>query len=96
VALRDRASRHGDSEQGTSRDRKNQRAERPIDGAKPSTEARPSNEARWLRRLAGYCWRFKRDVIISLIGAVVYTVATLIIPLLQRNIIDNVIVSHKE
>jgi ATP-binding cassette subfamily B protein len=51
---------------------------------------------RWLRRLAGYCWRFKRDVIISLAGAVLYTVATLIIPLLQRNIIDNVIVSHKE
>jgi ATP-binding cassette subfamily B protein len=51
---------------------------------------------RWLRRLAGYCWRFKRDVIISLAGAVLYTAATLTIPLLQRNIIDNVIVSHKE
>jgi ATP-binding cassette subfamily B protein len=51
---------------------------------------------RWLRRLAGYCWRFKRDVIIALAGAVLYTVATLTIPLLQRNIIDNVIVSHKE
>jgi ATP-binding cassette, subfamily B, bacterial len=59
-------------------------------------ELQPSNEARWLRRLAGYCWRFKRDVIIALTGAVVYTVATLIIPLLQRDIIDNVIVSHKE
>ncbi len=51
---------------------------------------------RWLRRLAGYCWRFKRDVIISLAGAILYTAATLTIPLLQRNIIDNVIVSHKE
>jgi ATP-binding cassette, subfamily B, bacterial len=56
----------------------------------------PSHETRWLRRLAGYCWRFKRDVIISLAGAILYTVATLTIPLLQRNIIDNVIVSHKE
>ena len=56
----------------------------------------PSNEARWLRRLAGYCWRFKRDVIIALTGSVLATVATLIIPLLQRNIIDNVIVSTKE
>jgi len=56
----------------------------------------PPNEARWLRRLAGYCWRFKRDVIIALTGAVLYTVATLTIPLLQRDIIDNVIVSHKE
>ena len=56
----------------------------------------PSNEARWLRRLAGYCWRFKRDVIIALTGALLYTAATLVIPLLQRNIIDNVIVTHKE
>ena len=56
----------------------------------------PSNEARWLRRLAGYCWRFKRDVIIALTGALIYTAATLVIPLLQRNIIDNVIVTHKE
>ncbi|HEY7277525.1 MAG TPA: ABC transporter ATP-binding protein [Trebonia sp.] len=57
---------------------------------------RPTNETRWLRRLAGYCWRFKRDVIIALTGAVLYTAATLVIPLLQRNIIDNVIVSSKE
>jgi ATP-binding cassette subfamily B protein len=57
---------------------------------------RPSNESRWLRRLAGYCWRFKRDVIIALVGAVLYTAATLVIPLLQRSIIDNVIVSSKE
>jgi len=57
---------------------------------------RPTNETRWLRRLAGYCLRFKRDVIIALTGAVLYTAATLVIPLLQRNIIDNVIVSSKE
>ena len=56
----------------------------------------PAHEVRWLRRLAGYCWRFKRDVIIALTGAVLYTAATLVIPLLQRNIIDNVIVSPKE
>jgi ATP-binding cassette, subfamily B, bacterial len=35
-------------------------------------------------------------VIIALAGAVLYTAATLVIPLLQRNIIDNVIVSSKE
>ena len=56
----------------------------------------PAHEVRWLRRLAGYCWRFKRDVIIALTGAVLYTAATLVIPLLQRNIIDNVIISPKE
>jgi ATP-binding cassette subfamily B protein len=54
------------------------------------------NEARWIRRLAKYCWRFKRDVTIALIGALLYTVATLSIPLLQRDVIDNVIVKHTE
>src|SRR6202046_4051717 len=54
------------------------------------------NEARWIRRLVGYCWRFKRDVIIALIGALLYTAATLSIPLLQRAVIDNVIVKPTE
>ena len=56
----------------------------------------PSNEARWVRRLAGYCWQFKRDVTIAVIGALLYTAASLVIPLLQRSVIDNVIVSHKD
>ena len=59
-------------------------------------EVRPANEARWIRRLAVYCWRFKRDVIISLGGSVLYTATALLIPLLQRSIIDNVIVTRQE
>ncbi|HEY0933547.1 MAG TPA: ABC transporter ATP-binding protein [Trebonia sp.] len=35
-------------------------------------------------------------MIIALAGAVLYTVATLCIPLLQRDVIDNVIVAHKQ
>jgi ATP-binding cassette subfamily B protein len=75
--------------------------ERPTIGKKPTvgkrhSAVRPANEDRWIRRLAGYCWRFKRDVVIALTGAVLFTVATLTIPLLQRNIIDNVIVAHKQ
>src|SRR5579863_7887980 len=54
------------------------------------------NEARWIRRLAGYCWRFRRDVLIALAGSVLYVAATLTIPLLQRSVIDNVIVTHKQ
>ena len=94
MALSDRASQNGDSGHGASQHGGSQHGgsqqESPADGL------RPSHEARWLRRLAGYCWRFKRDVIIALTGALIYTAATLVIPLLQRNIIDNVIVSHKE
>ena len=55
-----------------------------------------SNEARWIRRLAGYCWRFRRDVLIALVGSALYVAASLTIPLLQRSIIDNVIVTPKD
>ena len=49
-----------------------------------------------MRRLARYCWRFRRDVVISLAGALLSTAALLVIPLLQRTIIDNVIVTPKD
>ena len=50
----------------------------------------------WLRRLAGYCGRYRRDVIITVGGALAGTAATAAIPLVQRSIIDNVIVTHKQ
>jgi len=62
----------------------------------PDIDAPHGNEKRWLRRLIGYTWRFKRDVLLSVIGALCYVAASLTIPLLQRNVIDNVIVSHTE
>src|SRR6185312_16681358 len=49
----------------------------------------------WLRRLAGYCWRYRRTVLIALSGALAATVATAAIPLVQRQIIDDVIVTHR-
>jgi len=54
------------------------------------------SEDRWIRRLAGYCWRYRRDVLIALAGSALYVAATLCIPLLQRAVIDNVIVTHRE
>ena len=64
--------------------------------ASPDTDALHGNEKRWLRRLIGYTWRFKRDVILSVIGALFYVAASLAIPLLQRGVIDNVIVTRTE
>lgn len=55
-----------------------------------------SNEERWLRRLAGYCWRFRSSVVISMVGALVASAASLSIPLLQRSVIDNVIITRRE
>ena len=54
-----------------------------------------ASEHGWLRRLAGYCWRYRRTVLVALAGALAATVATAAIPLVQRQIIDNVIVTHR-
>jgi ATP-binding cassette, subfamily B, bacterial len=50
----------------------------------------------WLRRLAVYCWRYRKNVVISLSGALLAAVATAAIPLVQRRIIDDVIVTDRQ
>jgi ATP-binding cassette, subfamily B, bacterial len=49
-----------------------------------------------LRRLAAYSWRYRGSVVVALVGTLVATVATAAIPLVQRQIIDNVIVTHRQ
>src|SRR6516225_1840212 len=65
-------------------------------GRMDDIDSQRSSEARWIRRLAAYCWRFRRDVVISLAGSLLFVAASLTIPLLQRAVIDNVIVTSKE
>ncbi len=48
----------------------------------------------WLRRLAGYCWRYPRGVLLALGGTLLSTVVTAAIPLIQRDIVDNAILAH--
>jgi ATP-binding cassette subfamily B protein len=55
-----------------------------------------ASEGGWLRRLARYCWRYRRNVGIALGGALLVTVATAAIPLVQRQIIDNVILTRRQ
>ena len=50
----------------------------------------------WLRRLAGYCWRYRRNVGLAVGAALVAAAATAVIPLVHRQIIDNVIVTHRQ
>jgi ATP-binding cassette subfamily B protein len=50
----------------------------------------------WIRRLAVYTWRYRRGVVVALGGALLATVATAAIPLVQRRIIDDVIVTHRD
>ncbi|MGE5289328.1 MAG: ABC transporter ATP-binding protein [Micromonosporaceae bacterium] len=48
----------------------------------------------WLRRLTGYCWRYRRNVILALGGSLLATVVSALIPLVQRAIIDGSVVTH--
>jgi len=50
----------------------------------------------WLRRLAGYCWRFPRGVLLALGGTLLGTLVTAAIPLIQRDIVDNAILAHNQ
>ena len=61
-----------------------------------NTASTTTAERGWLRRLAAYCWRFRRQVILALSGALIASAATAAIPLVQRRIIDDVIVTHKQ
>jgi ATP-binding cassette subfamily B protein len=42
-----------------------------------------------MRRLAGYCWRYRANVVLAFGGALLVTAAAVVIPLIQRAIVDN-------
>jgi ATP-binding cassette, subfamily B, bacterial len=69
----------------------------PGSGSRTKREGDGATAANgWLRRLADYCWRYRRNVGVALGGALLATLATAAIPLVQRQIIDDVIVTHRQ
>ena len=73
------------------------RPARPAgDSGAPASGTSGPNGERWLRRLAGYCWRHRRLTIVAVGASLLATVVTIIIPLIQRDIIDNAIVTHHQ
>jgi ATP-binding cassette, subfamily B, bacterial len=59
--------------------------------------ARPAEAGQgWVRRLAGYCWRYRRNTVVAIGASLLAALVTAVIPLVQRRIIDNVIVTHTE
>ena len=45
----------------------------------------------WLKRLAGYCWRYPRNVLLALGGTLVVTAIAAVVPLIQRQIVDELV-----
>jgi ATP-binding cassette, subfamily B, bacterial len=73
------------------------RGGRPAQGSDAEQTRGPgAQQDRWLIRLTGYCWHYRRNFLLALTGAVMATAFTAVIPLLQRTIVDNVIVTHKD
>jgi len=55
-----------------------------------------STQRHWLRRLIGYCWRYPRLVIFALGGSLLATVVAVVIPLIQRDIVNNAILADRQ
>ncbi len=64
-------------------------------GAASGDTTAAAARAAWIR-LAGYCWRYRRGVILALGGSLLATVVTAAIPLIQRDIVDNAIFGHSQ
>ena len=60
----------------------------------PDAPATPTEPSRWVRRLWSYMARHRRDVTLSLSAAVVGSVCLVLVPLIERQIIDAVIIAH--
>ncbi len=60
----------------------------PADG-----ERSPGRSGGWLRRLGGYLWRHRANVLISVIAAVLGSACQVATPLIARQIVDGVIVA---
>ncbi len=50
----------------------------------------------WLRRLSSYCWRYRRNVLLSFGASLLGMGVTTLVPLIPRLIIDDVITTHTE
>ncbi|WP_099899293.1 ABC transporter ATP-binding protein [Streptomyces sp. TLI_171] len=51
-------------------------------------------EQSWLRRLGGYCWRYRRNLLLSFGASLVGMAITAVVPLITKLIIDDVITAH--
>jgi ATP-binding cassette, subfamily B, bacterial len=65
-------------------------------GAQPATPLGSGYGEGWLRRLIAYCWRHRTLSIVAFGASLVATLVTAAIPLIQRDIIDDAILTHSQ
>jgi ATP-binding cassette subfamily B protein len=59
-----------------------------------NADAIPGTPPGWLRRLSSYCWRYRRNVIVSFGASLFGMAVSALVPLIPRLIIDDVITAH--
>ncbi|WP_081982294.1 ABC transporter ATP-binding protein [Streptacidiphilus albus] len=62
--------------------------------AEQNADAIPGTPPGWLRRLSSYCWRYRRNVIVSFGASLFGMAVSALVPLIPRLIIDDVITAH--
>ncbi|TDU06560.1 ATP-binding cassette subfamily B protein [Streptomyces sp. 846.5] len=63
-----------------------------VEAAAPAEPIAPG----WLRRLSSYCWRYRRNVLLSFGASLLGMGVSALVPLIPRLIIDDVITTHTE
>lgn len=58
------------------------------------TSAKVEPEQGWLRRLLGYCWRYRRNVLLALGASLGGMAVSALVPLVPKLIIDDVVLAH--
>ncbi len=70
--------------------------DRSLDRDASSTGARPADGAGWLRRLLVYCLRYRLRVVLAFGSSMLGMALTALVPLLQRSIVDNAILTRRD
>ena len=68
----------------------------PPEASPDASSGGQSSDAGWLRRLIGYCLRYRRTVLLAFGGSLGAVALNAVTPLIVRQVIDNVIMAAKE
>jgi ATP-binding cassette subfamily B protein len=67
----------------------------PFDPMDTATPPAGPEQARWVRRLWGYMLNHKRNLVLAFAAAIIGSAAQAVVPLLAREIVDDVILHHR-
>ncbi|RAG86740.1 ABC transporter ATP-binding protein [Streptacidiphilus pinicola] len=67
----------------------------PGEVAAPSAGSGAPRRAGWVRRLSGYAWRYRTNVLLSFGASLLGMAISALVPLIPRHIIDDVITTHR-